>query len=183
MQKEIILNNQKIPYTFRKNRRARYMRLTVKTDASLTVSVPWRISEGLAEKFIREKASWILDKLEYFKNRKSRLPLATRADYLKNKKLAQEIAKKKLVHFNQFYDFKIDKVSVRNSKTRWGSCSRKGSLNFSYRIIYLPEEFCDYIIVHELCHLGEFNHSKNFWKLVAKTMPDYKKVRKEIRKL
>lgn len=183
MQKEIILNNQKIPYTFRKSRRARCMRLTIKTDASLVVSVPFRISEIMAEKFIREKAQWILQKLEYFRNRKSNLPPATRKDYLKYKKLAREIAEKKLTYFNSIYNFSIGRISIRNQKTRWGSCSRSGNLNFSYRIIYFPENLCDYIIVHELCHIGEFNHSKKFWALIEKTVPEHKKIRKEVRKI
>ncbi len=183
MQKEIILNNQKVSYTFRKSRRARYMRLTIKMDASLVVSVPWQMSENTAEKFLREKSQWILGKLKYFKNRKSSLPPATRADYLKYKKLAKEIVEKKLQYFNQFYNFKIGRISIRNQKTRWGSCSKSGNLNFSYRIIYLPENLCDYIIVHELCHIGELNHSKKFWALVQKTVPEHKKIRKEIRKM
>jgi len=181
MQKEIILNNQKIPYTFRKSQQARYMRLIVKNDATLIVSVPWILSEKRAVNFIQQKADWILKQIDYFKNKKSILPLATKRDYLKNKLLAQEIAEKKIKHFNQFYNFKINKISIRNPKTRWGSCSKSGNLNFSYRIIYLSEEFSNYIIVHELCHLGEFNHSKKFWELVKKTVPDYKRIRKEIK--
>lgn len=181
MTKEIILNNQKIPYTFRKSRRAKYMRLTIKTDESFLVSVPWRLSEEIAMKFVAQKADWILQKINYFKNKKSTMPLATRKDYLQYKELAREIIEKKLKYFNQFYNFSWSAISIRNQKTRWGSCSRNGNLNFSYRIIYLPEKACDYIVVHELCHRGEFNHSKNFWALVAKTVPDYKKIRKEVR--
>jgi len=159
------------------------MHLTIKTDASLVVSVPWCLSEKYVEKFIHEKAQWILEKLEYFRNRTSNLPPATRKDYLKYKELAREIAEKKLAYFNEVYNFSIGRVSIRNQKTRWGSCSKSRDLNFSYRIIYLPENLCDYIIVHELCHIGEFNHSKKFWALVEKTVPEYKKIRKEVRKI
>lgn len=183
MLKEIILNKQKIPYTFRKSRRVRYMRLTIKTDASLVVSVPWLLSEEMAMKFVRQKADWILGKINHFKNKKSSLPPATRKDYLKYKELAREIAEKKLKYFNEFYNFSLGRIFIRNQKTRWGSCSKSGNLNFSYRIIYLPEKLCDYIIVHELCHLGEFNHSKNFWALVQKTVSEYKEIKKEIRKM
>ena len=183
MQKEIVLNNQKIPYTFRKSRRGKYMRLTIKTDASLVVSLPWRLSEETAMKFVLQKADWILKKVNYFRNNKSTLPPAVRKDYLQYKKLAREIVEKKLAYFNEFYNFKISRISIRNQKTRWGSCSKMGNLNFSYRIIYLPEKLCDYIIVHELCHIGEFNHSKKFWDLVQKTVSEHKKIRKEIRKI
>ncbi|MFZ2975246.1 MAG: SprT family zinc-dependent metalloprotease [Candidatus Moraniibacteriota bacterium] len=183
MIKEITLKNEKIPYTFRKSRRSRCMRLTIRNDATLTVSVPWRLSEETAMRFVREKADWILGKIKHFQNRKSSLPPVTRKDYLKYKKLAREIAQKKLKYFNEFYGFSYNRVSIRNQKTRWGSCSKAGNLNFSYRIIYLSEKLCDYIIVHELCHLGEFNHSKDFWALVVKMAPEYKKIRKEIKNI
>lgn len=159
------------------------MRLTVKADASLVVSVPWRLREEIAMRFVREKTDWILSKIAYLKNKKSSLPEASREDYLRCKKLAKEIIEKKLKYYNQFYNFTWGTVSIRNQKTRWGSCSRDGNLSFSYRIIYLPEKACDYIVVHELCHRGEFNHSQKFWNLVAKNIPEYRKIRKEIRNL
>ncbi|MDR3559166.1 MAG: M48 family metallopeptidase [Candidatus Pacebacteria bacterium] len=183
-EKEIFIGGDTIKYELRKNRRSRYMRLSVLPDASIRVTIPWRSDETAAEKFLLEKAEWLLEKLAIFKNKKiSVLPLATRADYLKNKELARSIAEQKLRYFNTFYNFSWNRIAIRNQKTRWGSCSKNGNLNFSYRIIYLGEKMCDYIIVHELCHLGQFNHSKNFWALVEQTVPDYKKIRKEIKKL
>jgi predicted metal-dependent hydrolase len=101
--------------------------------------------------------------------------------YKENKDLARKIAMERLEYFNQFYQYKIGKVFIRNQKSRWGSCSSKGNLNFNYKIALLAPELLDYIIVHELCHLGEMNHSKNFWALVAKTVPDFKERKKKIR--
>jgi len=86
-----------------------------------------------------------------------------------------------LEYFNTFYNFKWGRVTIRNQKTRWGSCSKKGNLNFNYKIALLKPSQADYIIVHELCHLKEFNHGKNFWSLVAQTIPDYKEVRSSLR--
>lgn len=98
------------------------------------------------------------------------------------KEKARTLAEERIRHFNQAYDFKFNRISIKNHKSRWGSCSRKGNLNFNYKIALLPERLADYIIVHELCHLGELNHSRKFWDLVAKTIPDYSKARKELRK-
>ncbi len=109
-------------------------------------------------------------------------PRRSKKEYAKYQMAAKILAKERLEYFNQFYGFTYNKVFVRNQKTRWGSCSKVGNLNFNYKIALLPENLRDYIIVHELCHLGEFNHSKQFWALVAKTMPDYKKQRGELRK-
>ena len=102
--------------------------------------------------------------------------------YKKNKDKALSIVKDRIEYFNNFYNFKWNRIVIRNQKTRWGSCSRKGNLNFNYKIALLPPKSADYIIVHELCHLGEFNHSQKFWDLVAKTIPDYLVIRKDLRK-
>jgi predicted metal-dependent hydrolase len=102
-------------------------------------------------------------------------------DYFRNKERARKLIMKRLDYFSQKYNFRFNKVSIRNQKTRWGSCSKKGNLNFNYRLIYLPQRQIDYIIVHELCHLKYLNHSKKFWNLVGKIIPNYREVRKELR--
>ena len=184
MEKEIILGGRKIAYTLKKSRRARHMRLSVASDGDVRVSVPWFVSAHLADSFLRQKAEWLLEHINDFKNKKPRaMPAATRADYLKYKELAREIAEKKLRHFNTEYGYAWKKIAIRNTKTRWGSCSAAGNLNFSYRIIYLPEHLCDYIVVHELCHLGQFNHSAKFWALVAQAVPDFRERRREIKNI
>lgn len=65
-------------------------------------------------------------------------------------------------------------VTVRDQKTRWGSCSSRGTLSFNYRLIFAPPQVLDYVVVHELCHLTHMNHSKDFWNKVASVMPEYK---------
>ncbi len=113
-----------------------------------------------------------------FKKKKKRI----NRNYLENKNKALEIVKERIRYFNTFYNYKWGRIVVRNQKTRWGSCSKRGNLNFNYKIALLPQRSSDYIIVHELCHLGEFNHSQKFWDLVAKTIPDYKEIRRDLRK-
>lgn len=106
----------------------------------------------------------------------------THRHYLKNKDSAKNLLHTKITRFNEKYGLRLKRISVRNQKTRWGSCSSLGNLNFNYKIIYLPEKLADYVIVHELCHLKEFNHSQKFWRWVAEVIPDYKNLRKELRK-
>jgi predicted metal-dependent hydrolase len=96
---------------------------------------------------------------------------------------ARELVHDRLKYFNQFYNFTYNDVRIKSHYTRWGSCSSKGNLNFNYKIALLPSELADYIIVHELCHLGEFNHSENFWNLVEKQIPDYLERRDRLRKI
>lgn len=95
------------------------------------------------------------------------------AEYLQYKEQARILVHAKLAYWNTFYHFSYNRISIKNQKSRWGSCSSKGNLNFHYKIVLLPDELVDYLIVHELCHLGQMNHSKHFWDLVAKTIPDY----------
>ncbi|MBU1289943.1 M48 family metallopeptidase [Patescibacteria group bacterium] len=100
--------------------------------------------------------------------------------YLANKERALDFVYARVALYNEIYNFNFNRISVKNQKTRWGSCSEKGNLNFNYRIVLLPIEMADYIIVHELCHLGELNHSPKFWNLVARAMPNYLEIRKRL---
>lgn len=103
--------------------------------------------------------------------------------YLKHKESARELVSRRLEYFNQHYKYKIGRIAIRNQKRRWGSCSSKGNLNFNYKIVLLQPHLADYIIVHELCHLGQFNHSQKFWDLVKETIEDYEKCASELRKI
>ena len=98
------------------------------------------------------------------------------------REVARIFVENRISYFNKFYNFKINRIAIKNTKTRWGSCSSKGNLNFNYKIIYLKPELADYLIVHELCHLGELNHSRRFWVLVSKTIPDYAKINEDLRR-
>lgn len=124
-----------------------------------------------------------------FKKRKARSPFlrnerrAKNTHYIKHKELAREIIHERLSHWNRVYSVAYGRVAVRNQKRCWGSCSEHGNLNFNYKIIFLPESLMDYIIVHELCHLRELNHSPVFWKEVARAIPDYKKRQQHLRKM
>ena len=101
--------------------------------------------------------------------------------YAKHKEVALKLAEERVRHFNALYGFAFNKIQIRNQKTRWGSCSKKGNLTFNYKIALLPQRLADYIVVHELCHLGQFNHSEKFWNLVARAIPDHLAIRKELK--
>lgn len=96
---------------------------------------------------------------------------------------ARALVLARLAHYNRFYGAPIGRVFIRDQKTRWGSCSSKGNLNFNWRIVSLAPEAADYVVVHELCHLREFNHSPRFWTLVARAVPEYKEMRKNLRRI
>lgn len=144
------------------------------------MTTPAYVSESQVRKFILDRSDWIISKLE--KQEGLPIPAAgNRKDYLKYRSEALVLAQVRLVRFNKFYKLVYNKVTIKNHKTLWGSCSRRGNLNFNYRIALIPEEQSDYVIVHELCHLAEFNHSSRFWDLVARTIPEHKRIRREIK--
>ncbi len=176
----IKLNDQIIDYTLKTSPRARYMRLTIDQTGSLTVTKPWGLSQRRIEKFIRQKASWVLSRLQARQNQPSYLQRYSHQHYLQHREQARRLIQQKTNQLNANYNFQYQRISVRNQKTRWGSCSAKGNLNFNYRILFLPDRLVDYIIVHELCHLQEMNHSQRFWNLVATVIPEYKEVKQSM---
>ncbi len=94
------------------------------------------------------------------------------------KKVARVYLKDRLDYFCKITGMTYNVIRIKEQKTRWGSCSKKGNLNFNWKLIMSPEWVIDYIIVHEVCHLRYLNHSGEFWDMVALYMPGYKKARK-----
>jgi predicted metal-dependent hydrolase len=182
--KEILFEDRKVAYELRRSKRARRVCLAVYCDGQVVLTAPFGAKEGAAESFLRQKAEWLVSKLDFFRNFKYN-PIILSGNknlYRENKKKALALAVERADYFCGIYGFSYNKINIKRQKTRWGSCSRKRNLNFNYKIVYLPEKIRDYIIVHELCHLKEFNHSKKFWNLVAGIIPDYAGLRKELKK-
>ncbi len=166
-------------YTFRRNRRSKHLRLTIKLNGEVTVTAPLKASESLIQRFIADRATWIQTRLDHIKS----LPKLEEGTYKTHKDIALRIAIERTKHFNKYYNFTYKNITIKNQKTRWGSCSKTGNLNFNYKIALLPGHLADYIVVHELCHLGEFNHSYKFWNLVGEVLPNYQELRAELKKM
>jgi len=149
------------------------------------VSAPERMPEHRIDAFIKEKAAWVLRKITYF-SKFPPIPPAKRFSrkkhFTEHKERARALVENRLAHFNRHYGLKWNSITIRNQRSRWGSCSRKKNLNFNYTVALLPPHLADYIIVHELCHLGELNHSARFWSLVSQTLPHSRALRAELRR-
>lgn len=182
MIKNITILDQKIQFVIEKSKKAKHMRITIYNDGNLKVTIPYRLDEQIAENFILQKSHWIIKKLNHKKSSPvTTLPKTSLADYLTHKESVLGKVKEKISYFQSFYNFNFTSISIKRQKTRWGSCSNKGNLNFNYKIIYLNEKLLNYIVAHELCHLKEFNHSKNFWHLLEEMIPDYVLLKKELK--
>lgn len=182
MKRKIFFHNQEIEYKLKKSKRAKRIRIAVYCDTSVVVILPYGIKENVAEKFLSAKAAWILDKIFYFKKYGKLIFIKNNnREYLKNKDTAYNLVLEKINYFNKIYKLKFNAIIIKRQKTRWGSCSKKGNLNYNYKILFLPKHIADYIIVHELCHLKEFNHSRKFWNLVAQAVPNYLEIKRELK--
>ncbi|HEY5587407.1 MAG TPA: M48 family metallopeptidase [Candidatus Paceibacterota bacterium] len=184
IQKSIKIREKNIDYTLKVNKRSKNIRLTVHPDGRCVVTAPRYIPQFIINSFLINKSEWLISKIEYYLNLKTgpcKSKKEKKEEYLKYKENATLLVKERIEYFNTFYNYKWNRIVIRNQKTRWGSCSKRGNLNFNYKIVFLSKRAADYIVVHELCHLREFNHSHNFWSLVSQTIPDYLEIRKELK--
>jgi predicted metal-dependent hydrolase len=181
MKQTVILNGQKVFYTLQISKRSRNLRMTMEYDGTLVVSVPHPGFARFVEPFLRQKARWILRNRERMKKLKGKTFIKpSKREYEKNKTEILRKVKERLEFFNRFYKLPYHKVSIRNQSSLWGSCTRAGNLQFNYKLMYVPDKTFDYVVVHELCHLKEHNHSDRFWALVSKMIPEYKIIRKSL---
>lgn len=180
-------------YEIRESARAKRLGLSVHPDGRVTVTKPVRASLKSAEAFAARHEEWIRAAQEKFRRLAERrakrgielvvLPRPRRGSkaYKDAREAARTLVSQRLAHFNETYGFRYGTVSIRDQKTRWGSCSQAGNLSFNYRLLYLPPALQDYVVVHELAHVKEHNHSQAFWTQVARTLPDHALLRKELR--
>jgi len=169
-------------YTYKKSDRAKHLRITVKSSQEVVITIPKRMSMLRVELFVHQKQHWIKEQLEKLHTKRSTKKLGnlTNNDYKKHKETARKVITERVEYFARILEYSYGKIAIRNQSTRWGSCSSKGNLNFNYKLVLLPETLRDYVVVHELCHLKEMNHSKDFWKLVENVLPNYRTLRKEL---
>ncbi|MDO8240365.1 MAG: M48 family metallopeptidase [Candidatus Moranbacteria bacterium] len=179
--RKININGKDIEYVFKRTKGSKSVKLAVYADGRFVVSAPKWYPMYIVKKFIEEKSQWIFERVKDIDfDLIGQKQKAESADYKKSVKLARAIIHARLEFFNCHYNFQYNRVAIKNQKTCWGSCSQKANLNFNYKIINLPDEMRDYVIVHELCHLQELNHSKRFWNLVSQTVPNYRTLRRKL---
>lgn len=157
--------------------------IQVNSDLSVTVRAPRSVLEKDIEEILKKKEAWISRHIEKIKETKERFEAEPTEKLTREKviALAEEALKvipERVEYFAKVIGVTYGKITIRNQKTRWGSCSSKGNLNFNCLLMLAPPEVLDYVVVHELCHRKQMNHSKAFWLEVEKVLPDYKEVRK-----
>lgn len=153
--------------------------IQVYPDLSVILRVPRQISEKEIEKILKGREAWIRKQVERIQKKRAEredraeLPL-TKEQIRELKDQALRCIPERVDTYASTIGVSYGRITIRNQKTRWGSCSAKGNLNFNCLLMLTPLEVIDYVVVHELCHRKEMNHSKAFWAEVGKVLPDYK---------
>lgn len=164
--------------------RRRSIALEIRPDQTLLVRAPYYATNTQIRGFVESRESWIdkhLARMEE-KNEARRLLPALTPDDIQNlgEKACADIPAR-IRHFAPVVGVTVGRVTIRNQRTRWGSCSAKGNLNFNCLLMLCPENVRDYVVVHELCHRLEMNHSPRFWADVEAVLPDYREPKRWLR--
>lgn len=154
--------------------------LEVTKDAQVIVRAPRSMSTAEIQSFVESKSEWIEKHRKEAEKRLATRNEQERISLQKVKELAEqakEYIPQRVDHYAEIIGVTYGRITIRNQRTRWGSCSGKGNLNFNCLLMMMPKEIIDYVIVHELCHRKEMNHSTAFWKEVENVLPDYREYR------
>lgn len=152
--------------------------IKITADMQIVVFVPLYVSDNEIEKMVISKSKWIDEhmlKVQSTIDERSKLEKITFEQVKELADQAVEYIPKRVKYYAEKENFVYNKITIKNLVSRWGSCSTKGNLNFNCLLMLTPDYVIDYVVVHELCHLREMNHSEKFWAEVEKIMPDYQR--------
>jgi predicted metal-dependent hydrolase len=156
----------------RRSRRARKWTLSVPWDAPVRLTVPVWLDEREIERIVESHRPWIARERAKQRPRLRLDPLAV--SELEARRAARELVTMVIDDEAEALGVAVGRIEVRDQRTRWGSCSTRGTLSFNWRLVLAPFEVLDYVVVHELCHLREQNHSHRFWRLVESRRPGWR---------
>ena len=155
----------------------RTIAIQIMPDGSVVVRCPRNYPDARIRSFVESKAAWIA------KHQKP-TPVYEKLSQIQLQQMkaqAAEVIRQRLDYYAPIVGVTYGRVTIRSQRTRWGSCSARGNLNFNCLLAIVPPEVLDYVVVHELCHRKELNHSARFWREVARILPDYADRRKWLR--
>lgn len=162
-----------ISYEIIRSRR-KTLALQIDKEGKVLVRAPLRYPTAGIAKFVERHEPWIEKKLSEVKLRQSLLPVLSAEEERAYREKAGRVLAEKTACYAERMGVTYGRISIRRQKTRWGSCSSKGNLNYNWKLMLCPERVQDYVVVHELAHRKEMNHSKAFYRIVEEIIPDYR---------
>jgi len=166
-----------------KSRRARHVNITVRPFHGIRVAVPMNVSFGTAEKIARSRADWIKKHCLGMKQFEEMYRTASKNTAMPDRREAEAILVERVARIAGRHGYRFNRVAVRNQKTRWGSCSSRNNISLNIRLVLLPPELRDYIILHELVHTRVKNHGQDFWMEMLRVEPKAKELAARVKKL
>ena len=160
-----------------KRSRRKTLAVEVTADSEVVVRAPYGVPLAEIQAFLDEKSDWIQSHLQYMKKRAARqaaLPAISPAEILRLKEKARIYIPGRAAHYAARMGVRFGRITIRAQKTRWGSCTSSGNLNFNCLLMLTPPEVIAYVVVHELCHRLHMDHSPAFWQEVERWYPDYR---------
>lgn len=155
--------------------------LQVKEDGQIMVRAPYRVSKRQIDLFVQSHEAWIRNAQNKIAQVQENRNSITEQQRREGVEKALELIPQRVAYFAERMRVSYGRITIREQKTRWGSCSSKGNLNFNWKLVLVPPELLDYVVVHELAHRIEMNHSQQFWTVVEHEMPDYRERRKRLK--
>ena len=159
----------------------RTISLSIK-DEKLIVRAPYGTLKGRIDKVVFEHSAWIMKHINKQRQRNETLGELTEDRIKALRRAAKETLPIKVEYYSRIMGLKYGRITITSAKTRFGSCSSKGNLSFSYLLMLYPDSAIDYVVVHELAHLKEMNHSPRFYKIIEEVLPEYKERKKLLKK-
>ncbi len=159
-------------YTLIRSKR-KTISVQITPKGEVLVRCPCRMAKRDIEKFVADREAWIRGHLEKIAACPVRLPL-TEGELRTLAHQARQILPERAAYFAPLVGTDYGRITIRSQRTRWGSCSGRGNLNFNCLLMLCPPEVADYVVVHELCHRKQLNHSPAFWTEVERVLPDYR---------
>ena len=163
--------------------RRKTLAIHINDDLSLTVKAPYLIKKSEIDKFVLKHSAWIEKHKMSISVKQSMFECLTEEDIKTLKRKAYEYLTDRVRYFGAVLGVTPKKITVTSAKKRFGSCNSKNEICFSYLLMLYPNEAIDYVVVHELAHIKEHNHSKDFYKIIEEAMPDYKEREKVLKKI
>lgn len=164
--------------------RRRTCEVSISPEGEITLRLPLGTSEEQIRRLLSDKRHWLITHYLEVRERAARRPVSDLTDSQRAAlekryiEAAREYFPKRVSYFLPLTGGSFQRITIRDQKTRWGSCSARGTLSFNWRLMLAPPAVLDYVVVHELCHLTHMNHSAAFWDLVESVCPDYRIHRK-----
>ncbi|MEE4311049.1 MAG: SprT family zinc-dependent metalloprotease [candidate division KSB1 bacterium] len=167
---------------FERSARARYINISVRAGGIVRVAVPIGVPLGRAEKVLTEKRDWVKKHQRKLRESEHTQKAMLANISSSNTAEARKVIRDRLAQLAARHGFKYNRVFIRNQKTRWGSCSSRSNINLNIKLVFLPQELMDYVILHELVHTKVRNHSPEFWKMLDQYVPGAKAMDKQLKK-